>query len=50
MTDQTSSDRPRPVVFCVLDGWGYREDPTDNAVALGARRTSTGCGSPGRTR
>ena len=35
MTDQTSSDRPRPVVFCVLDGWGYREDPTDNAVALG---------------
>ena len=25
---------PRPVVLCVLDGWGYREDPADNAVAL----------------
>ena len=35
MTDQTESARPRPVVFCVLDGWGYREDPTDNAVAQG---------------
>ena len=35
MTDQTSTDRPRPVVFCVLDGWGYREDATDNAVAQG---------------
>ncbi|MGE0746390.1 MAG: 2,3-bisphosphoglycerate-independent phosphoglycerate mutase [Rhodospirillales bacterium] len=23
----------RPVVLCVLDGWGYREDPADNAVA-----------------
>ena len=34
MTDQTDTARPRPVVFCVLDGWGYREDPTDNAVAL----------------
>jgi len=24
----------RPVVLCVLDGWGFREDPTENAVAL----------------
>ncbi len=32
MTDQTATARPRPVVFCVLDGWGYREDPADNAV------------------
>ncbi|SDO60895.1 phosphoglycerate mutase [Lutimaribacter pacificus] len=23
----------RPVVLCILDGWGYREDPADNAVA-----------------
>ncbi|MEX2454860.1 MAG: 2,3-bisphosphoglycerate-independent phosphoglycerate mutase [Rhodospirillaceae bacterium] len=23
---------PRPVVLCVLDGWGYREDETDNAI------------------
>ncbi len=25
----------RPVVLCILDGWGYREDTADNAVALG---------------
>ena len=25
---------PKPVVLCILDGWGYREDPTANAVAL----------------
>ncbi|SDJ15362.1 2,3-bisphosphoglycerate-independent phosphoglycerate mutase [Lutimaribacter saemankumensis] len=24
---------PKPVVLCILDGWGYREDPEDNAVA-----------------
>ena len=29
-----SSQRPRPVVLCILDGWGWREDPTDNAIAL----------------
>jgi 2,3-bisphosphoglycerate-independent phosphoglycerate mutase len=23
---------PRPVVLCILDGWGWREDPADNAV------------------
>ena len=28
------SSKPRPVVLCVLDGWGYREDPTNNAIAL----------------
>ncbi len=26
--------RPRPVVLCILDGWGCSEEPTDNAVAL----------------
>ncbi|CAA7621128.1 phosphoglycero mutase III, cofactor-independent [Magnetospirillum sp. LM-5] len=25
---------PRPVVLCILDGWGHRDDPTDNAIAL----------------
>ena len=25
----------RPVVLCILDGWGYREDQADNAIALG---------------
>ena len=24
----------RPIVLCILDGWGWREDKTDNAVAL----------------
>ena len=28
------STRPRPVVLCVLDGWGHREDSRDNAIAL----------------
>jgi 2,3-bisphosphoglycerate-independent phosphoglycerate mutase len=23
---------PRPVVLCVLDGWGYRDDLTENAI------------------
>lgn len=26
--------RPKPVVLLILDGWGYREDPRDNALAL----------------
>ncbi|HET6655247.1 MAG TPA: 2,3-bisphosphoglycerate-independent phosphoglycerate mutase, partial [Gammaproteobacteria bacterium] len=29
-------DRPRPVVLTILDGWGYREDTTDNAIAAAA--------------
>ena len=24
----------RPVVLCILDGWGYRRESADNAVAL----------------
>ena len=35
MAAMTDNKRPRPVVLCVLDGWGYREDPADNAVAQG---------------
>ena len=31
---QSETNRPRPVVLCVLDGWGQREDPSDNAIAL----------------
>jgi 2,3-bisphosphoglycerate-independent phosphoglycerate mutase len=27
------SPRPRPAVLCVLDGWGWRPDATDNAIA-----------------
>jgi len=26
--------RPRPVMLCILDGWGYRGDRHDNGVAL----------------
>lgn len=32
MTDQP---RLRPVVLCILDGWGHREDRDHNAVRLG---------------
>src|SRR6478672_5915505 len=27
------SARPKPIVLLILDGWGYREDPADNALA-----------------
>ncbi len=29
-----ATSRPNPVVLLILDGWGYREDPRDNALAL----------------
>lgn len=32
MSDAAS--RPKPVVLLILDGWGHREDPADNALAL----------------
>ncbi|MEO6264014.1 MAG: 2,3-bisphosphoglycerate-independent phosphoglycerate mutase [Luteimonas sp.] len=28
-----SSQRPKPVVLLILDGWGHRDDPADNALA-----------------
>ena len=27
-----ASLRPRPAVLCILDGWGHRPDPHDNAI------------------
>ncbi|MEE8214356.1 MAG: 2,3-bisphosphoglycerate-independent phosphoglycerate mutase, partial [Alphaproteobacteria bacterium] len=35
MPGETNADplRPRPVVLCVLDGWGWREDTDHNAIA-----------------
>lgn len=34
MTSASTPNRPpKPVVLCILDGWGHREDPTDNAIA-----------------
>ncbi len=29
----TESNACRPVVLCVLDGWGQRDEPADNAIA-----------------
>lgn len=29
-------NRPRPVVLCILDGWGYSEERAGNAIALAA--------------
>ncbi len=28
-----SNNRPRPAVLCVLDGWGWRPETADNAIA-----------------
>ncbi|MGH6962724.1 MAG: 2,3-bisphosphoglycerate-independent phosphoglycerate mutase, partial [Dongiaceae bacterium] len=30
----TATQRPRPVVLCILDGWGERTVEADNAIAL----------------
>src|SRR5471030_955402 len=30
----TSPSRPRPVVLCILDGWGHRKERADNGVLL----------------
>ncbi len=27
------TNHPRPIVLCILDGWGYRTDPKNNAIA-----------------
>jgi len=35
MTDSRTLARPRPVVLCILDGWGYRAETEKNAIALG---------------
>ncbi|MBT2746889.1 2,3-bisphosphoglycerate-independent phosphoglycerate mutase [Lysobacter sp. ISL-50] len=29
----SATPRPKPVVLLILDGWGHRDDPTDNALA-----------------
>ncbi|HEY0107676.1 MAG TPA: 2,3-bisphosphoglycerate-independent phosphoglycerate mutase [Rhizomicrobium sp.] len=33
MSPASSFVRPRPAVLCILDGWGWRPDPIDNAIA-----------------
>ncbi len=32
-TESESGQHPKPVVLCILDGWGLRDDGADNAVA-----------------
>ena len=34
MNPPTPFQRPKPVVLCILDGWGHRLEKTDNAIAL----------------
>ncbi len=34
MNTPSSIRRPKPLVLCILDGWGYRAEKTDNAIAL----------------
>lgn len=33
MMKNADTNVPKPVLLCILDGWGYREDGTDNAIA-----------------
>lgn len=34
MPETPMKNRPRPVVLCILDGWGYRTEEEGNAIAL----------------
>jgi len=34
MEAQQTHPRQRPAVLCILDGWGWRPDTADNAIAL----------------
>lgn len=36
MTAMPDSAARKPVVLCILDGWGLRDDPADNALAQAA--------------
>src|SRR5262245_35794884 len=29
-----STSRPKPLILCILDGWGHRSEKQDNALAL----------------
>ncbi|HEY4943981.1 MAG TPA: 2,3-bisphosphoglycerate-independent phosphoglycerate mutase [Rhizomicrobium sp.] len=33
MSTSSASPRPRPAVLCILDGWGWRSETIDNAIA-----------------
>ena len=34
MSSETSNSGKGPVVLCVLDGWGWRSETSENAIAL----------------
>jgi 2,3-bisphosphoglycerate-independent phosphoglycerate mutase len=34
MPVDSQQKRPKPAVLCILDGWGWRPDKNDNAIAL----------------
>lgn len=36
MPEAARAARPKPVVLLILDGWGHRDDPADNALAQAA--------------
>jgi len=36
MTDTSTHTPPRPVLLCIMDGWGQRDETTANAVRLAA--------------
>ncbi len=36
MSSAPASPRPRPAVLCILDGWGWRPETVDNAIAAAA--------------
>lgn len=29
-----NNNRPKPVVLCILDGWGHSDDPASNAIHM----------------
>ena len=37
MPTPTSPSRPKPVVLCILDGWGHRAEPAEDNAILKAR-------------
>lgn len=39
MTASTDRRPPKPVVLCILDGWGHREEREDNAIAQASTPT-----------
>ena len=28
------TNRPKPIVLCILDGWGYRAEKENNAIEM----------------